>query len=528
MSDPSSRRQPIDLEEFERRLRGAASEPRAPAKDPLAELARLVGGENQRPVGNPASPPRAPGVPQSAPQGQPFRTPQGDGAVSRPAAGDMDFDFAATPRVSTQQAWQAAPPSAPVNRNDFEVQGLQPLRAPAQPQRQAPNFPAFTPARQDYAPAQAQAYVQSQSNAPQPQLAQDDEYPSYDNGPQLDDDAYAQPPADFGPKGRLPRSRRMIFIGAGAAAVMIVGVGAAMTLRGGEGSRQTPTILANSNPSKVQPPAQADTSASNASMLDKDNADKSGPTRVVAKQEQPIDIQQSARPIAGSGATGTPFGEPKRVRTIAVRPDGTFISSDTATAGSTNANPARPTIPTLGTTANTAVASPSATGTRPGAPLNLTQGATLPQAANQTPSTASTTRPPVRTIPTVPAAKPTAVADATPTGTPDVAPAAKVPARAPAKPTNVAAADTSASTAAGGYAVQIAAAGSESEAKDKMSSLGSKFSSQLSGYHLGYKQGDSNGKSVWRVRVSGMTKEAATSLCTNLKSGGGACFVTAN
>ena len=46
MSEPAARiRQPIDLEEFERRLRAGAHVTK-PEHDPLAELARLVGEDD--------------------------------------------------------------------------------------------------------------------------------------------------------------------------------------------------------------------------------------------------------------------------------------------------------------------------------------------------------------------------------------------------------------------------------------------------------------------------------------------------
>ena len=40
-------------------------------------------------------------------------------------------------------------------------------------------------------------------------------------------------------------------------------------------------------------------------------------------------------------------------------------------------------------------------------------------------------------------------------------------------------------------------------------------------------QADSNGKSIYRVRVSGLSKAEAVSLCQKLKASGGeaACFV---
>ena len=51
MSAAPERREPIDIDEFERRLRGP--EPARRVEDPLAELARLVGGQNQQAAADP-------------------------------------------------------------------------------------------------------------------------------------------------------------------------------------------------------------------------------------------------------------------------------------------------------------------------------------------------------------------------------------------------------------------------------------------------------------------------------------------
>lgn len=87
---------------------------------------------------------------------------------------------------------------------------------------------------------------------------------------------------------------------------------------------------------------------------------------------------------------------------------------------------------------------------------------------------------------------------------------------------------TATSNGTGAFAVQLAAAGSEAEARERMTTFTQKFASQLGGRHLGYKAGESNGKTVWRVRVGGLSQESATELCNQVKAGGGACFVAHN
>jgi hypothetical protein len=63
---------------------------------------------------------------------------------------------------------------------------------------------------------------------------------------------------------------------------------------------------------------------------------------------------------------------------------------------------------------------------------------------------------------------------------------------------------------------------------DKASKLSAKFAGALGGHHLSFHKADSNGKSVYRVRVSSLTREEATGICEKLKSSGGSCFVAKN
>ena len=76
--------------------------------------------------------------------------------------------------------------------------------------------------------------------------------------------------------------------------------------------------------------------------------------------------------------------------------------------------------------------------------------------------------------------------------------------------------------------MQLAAPGSEADAKATSSRLAKKFAGSLGGHHLGFHKAESNGKSVFRVRVSSLSKPDAVSLCEKLKADGGSCFVAKN
>ena len=73
--------------------------------------------------------------------------------------------------------------------------------------------------------------------------------------------------------------------------------------------------------------------------------------------------------------------------------------------------------------------------------------------------------------------------------------------------------------------MQLAAPRSEAEAKGVVSKLNEKYASALGGSALGVHKAVSNGDTVYRVRVTGLSKADAASLCARIKGDGGQCFV---
>jgi hypothetical protein len=80
----------------------------------------------------------------------------------------------------------------------------------------------------------------------------------------------------------------------------------------------------------------------------------------------------------------------------------------------------------------------------------------------------------------------------------------------------------------GGFAVQFGAAGSEAEARALIKTIGDKYGAMLSGRKLSFKPATVGDKKVFRVRIAGLAKDAAETLCGRVKAGGGACFVAGN
>ena len=73
--------------------------------------------------------------------------------------------------------------------------------------------------------------------------------------------------------------------------------------------------------------------------------------------------------------------------------------------------------------------------------------------------------------------------------------------------------------------MQFGAAGSEAEAHALVTKVATKYASQLGGHKPTFKMAKVGDKTVYRVRASGMSKDSAASICGNVKSSGGSCFV---
>jgi len=563
----------VNLDEFERRLR-AAGAPAGAQEDPLEELARLVGldASARKPVNDAPAAARLPHI------DEPINEENGFNRLLRVDFGD------------TRAVGQAAPPldsqsdEAPAQHDEAPIQHFEPPPVDAAP---------ISGVRQNATEWEAEA-----------------------------------PPPRRSGRAKLAVG---VLVGLGAA-----GLVGAWAVKGAPGLPKTPpVILAVDGPTKVQPPSQ-DTVASpndSVSTLLKDQTNKSAAVKLVSNEEQPVDLQQqtpaaaatdaatpaptpaqqgAARSIAlatvaasaAPPAAPAPFPEPKRVKTVSVRPDGSLIANgpvQTADAGpAAVAQDARPVTSAAdpapaSSDAPVAVApaaNPTPAAAPPAAPAAPTPAATAaPVAPVPTPAAPSlsdsagdlaTPRPsdvpvpkarpssfgalaqpttPKVDLPAKPSAKstarvPIAKIDTTVAGGSNPAPESPlqiVPnllgsvARAvggqPAPATQVAAADpvatsttaasapaTSAKMDGGSYAVQLAAPGSEQEAQSMSTRLQSKYTAQLDGMQPSIRQADVNGKSIYRIRVSGLSKADAVALCLKLKAAGGdgACFVAKN
>ena len=466
MSGPAiNARAPVDLEDFEARLRGSMPGG-APQPDPLAELARLVEGR-RLPFVSPQPVQPEPRDPFAALREQPYgaepRSPSPFGQPSRAASGWDAHAAADEFRAEPRAAHGAVDP--------------------------APRY------------AQTQDPYQQQSYAPE-SVAQPAYAPTPPGAWRPEESVWDEQPAP----APVRKSRKALYAIGGALCIVLAGVGGTIAYRGNPLiSGATPTIKAATGPMKVTPeaPAQSGAPANSASVLDK-AGEKIGASRVVTSEEQPADLSQvrtASIPAAGAPVrSGSAFPEPIKVKTVSVRPDGTIISSNDGAA-----RPAQPaTTPPAPqrTASNVTGSTPPAANT---APVVTKPAPQAPAPAPTTPKVTARVTPPADSVDALLAGRPASaqVASATPASA--LPPVAK-----------------------GGFAVQLAAAGSDAEARDKVGKLQRQYASALDGKPAGVVKGEANGKQVWRIRVGGLSREEATSMCVSIKDTGGACFVAAN
>ncbi|HET6378913.1 MAG TPA: SPOR domain-containing protein [Methylocella sp.] len=463
MSEPIVKRRPmIDLEEFERRLRKPAAQG-AEGSDPLAELARFAGELDDpfRPVFEPLS-----------------RRPE-ETLRSAAAAGP------------------AKPVQEPLIRGDFaEIEA------------------GLLGAARKYETPEAGGMDEFGHDA---QIGEE--------GHWRYDESLGVSAQDADAPFEEIRSRRPLYVMAAMIVAGIAGIGASFAFKGAATSQgEIATIKAAEGPAKVQPEimASAETPAQEASVLA--GSPPQQPVAAATAIEEPADLaaQASAEavqaiPVATSaesaGAASVPVPpppaqaeaeapqraaepvtiasliEPKKVKTVSVRPDGTLLPNDTPPPAAAAHIPpvpaARPQVPA------------SAKAVTPKSPARMA------------------------TTPKPPAADSSGNAQAAQTSV-----AAKT---RHAEAEGASGQSAAQGAAPGTFSVQLAAPGTEQEARDVQMRLMKRFGAELAGFHPSIHKAAVGGKAVYRVRVSGLpTREEASALCQKLQSSGGNCFVAKN
>jgi len=376
---------------------------------------------------------------------------------------------------------------------------------------------------------------------------------------------------------------------AAVVALSLLGGGGLFAYRtfGGAGAAGEPKVIkADSGPFKVEPDAPTQTGSANApgsgvyQRLSGDGRTDKSQERIVVGKEEPVNV---ARNSDNAGAAEPRSTLPKPVKTIVVKPDGTFVSRPDPRAAQPSTTAGTPSQPTPSVTANQPDKAPksvarvvtttpirtvttdrtngqaqesAASGTTPAAAVSQRAQSAAETIANANPTVVTSlaeagrqgdptvtgraeeeTAPPVTTITVVPRAKPPVPAQRTRAFAANdqaAAPAAetRAPAQAaPAQQSQPAAAQTRAAPTIpkGAYIVQVSSQRSRKQAQDAYSSLQRRFPSVLGDVQPVIQKADLGDRGTYyRVRLGPYQQQAAARLCSNLKSAGGDCFVRRN
>ncbi|HET7681201.1 MAG TPA: SPOR domain-containing protein [Xanthobacteraceae bacterium] len=356
-----------------------------------------------------------------------------------------------------------------------------------------------------------------------PQQEQAAAYPSeayYDDPARLPQGEEAHE-EDYGEE-RPRRGLKLVLLLAGLAVIGTSGVLGYRAFLSGGPSGPPPVIKANTTPSKIVPAPSAE--ASNKQIYDR-VGDVSQGERIVSREEKPVEVKDNSRSSARTAFPGLPASsgpqdtamaaspplntdpggpmsaEPRKIRTVTIRPD----------QGGTGSTPApRPNA--------TPPAARTAAAAAPVAPVAAPAPAPTPaRAANGVP----TGNAPLSLSPQVASAD----ASARPAFPPP-----PVAAPAPAAPTRLAAVPPAAEATSGAYTVQISSQRSETEAQASFRSLQAKFPNLLNDRQPIIRRADLGEKGIYfRAMVGPFTSaDQATQFCGSLKSAGGQCVVQRN
>jgi hypothetical protein len=571
MTDTAKKRLAIDLDEIERQLRQTAPQHSAPKNDPLAELARIVGQDDpfrailsadragvepRRSSGeaddifalgpDPRQAAHTPYYERGHEHGHEHEhehehehgAPYHETPHARPHSFDEFLDEADQPRYARPQQHEQhaddvyAPPE--------HARTAQPL--------DSDDYPRVQALHQTYGHEQGYGHEQEWR---EPEAYEDTAQYQYDES--YDD-------ASYGERDRpQARSRKGMLTVAAVLGVAILGVASALMFSGGGSGTvdgEPPLITAGSEPLKVAPQNPGGVEIPNQNRQIYGGASDEE-TQIVDREEQPVDIGEVARdaprvvlpppgglqdraendPISqvlagidptqglqsppNMSAAVAALGEPRRVRTVSVRPDGTIIGSPAAQQVA-QAQPEPRTITDL----------------MPAQPFQQEAAvpAEIPQVASDpvppTPTQAAPVAPPVAQAAPAAAAPAPAPAPATPmslTGAtqpavPQVAPEQVASIPAPADPAP--AAQPQAQT--GGYAVQLAIRESEERAYQAFSQYQTRYAGIIGTVDPIVRRAEVNGNTIYRIRIGPYALGEANTICERIKGAGGDCFVARN
>jgi len=297
--------------------------------------------------------------------------------------------------------------------------------------------------------------------------------------------------------------------------------------------KTVPVIKADTNPVKVVPDTNvtSDAAPAGSELFGKKGADTVSSATTKSSAEAPLDVNAAVKANGNKSTSLVPgMGEPKSVRTVTVRPDGTMIGDPTS-----GAVPSAPsTTPVIVTPSASAMSQEaSQTAATPAAPP--TNAASAPLKPVQTASAEpSSNLPPLPNVPATLNGGPVPLPPARPNAD-SLNAAADDPLRdlvAQATNEEPKAVDEPQATnevpIAGDFAVQFGASPSEAEANSLSARLKTQLAELLGEHPIAVIKADSNGKTVFRVRALGYSRDEAAAACASAAASGAKCFIAKN
>ena len=319
-----------------------------------------------------------------------------------------------------------------------------------------------------------------------------------------------------------PRRRLGILAIAAVFALAVIGTAGAFGYRAIFGSSAAsgppPVIKAETAPTKIVPAANSKDPKSGKLIYDR-VAERGQDEKLVSREERPVAMntpsgaalqEQSAGSIQAPTGSSVVATEPKKVHTIAIRPDGTIMADAAPTPvvalpSSAPAAAAPPRPPAAEASPRQAVARAEPP---PPPPRRVAAPAPSNAPLSLSPDAPAQAAPAPRVTRTAVAAPPTQIAAPAPSAPPRAAPVS-----APA-------------SGGSGYAVQVSSQRSEGEAQAAFRSLQAKFPGQLGGKQAMIRHVDLGAKGTYyRAMVGPLGSDAASQLCSSLKAAGGQCIV---
>jgi hypothetical protein len=322
---------------------------------------------------------------------------------------------------------------------------------------------------------------------------------------------------DDAPSGGRRRGMVTVFA---VLALAVLGTGAAFGYRtwfGGPTVKSAPPVIrASTEPTKTAPPPQANPKEAPKITYDR-FADRGQNEQIVVREEKPVDVSEVTRsgpprpsaatpaapaaPAAASAANPpSVLTEPKRVRTVPIRPD----MPDDAAARSQMAAASIPSAPAQRSVASQPT--PQRAAPAANAPLDLAN----PQPQARAPAAA----PPVRTA-------------ARPLPPPGTAPLSLAPENGAAAAPRAASPRVASN---GSYLVQVSSQRSEADAQAAFRTIKSKYASVLGSHQPVIRRAELAGRGTYYRAMVGpfANRGEAVQLCSSLKAAGGDCVVQSN